>query len=587
MTEFSSVVQEVTFAPAASPETVFRVLIGGAVNVTGGGGASAHADLTGRDAANAHPIGAVTGLQAALDAKASATMGVGGALSGALPSPGLNTEAVQDLVGAMAGDGMTYDDTAGTLDVVAPPHSVAWCLVADTFDPTVTPLPVTTSTNLYLYTAVQGDTYEHAGLWKGTSPDGTPALLERHPHTATTGDMFTSRTWIDLTSGSIVLPTEGPVDGTAFPAAWVSPQRVDAIISGNNGPNLPVWSLVVEQDSGGQSFAPTSDFLADFDMSTTPPAAGQVPVWDETDGAFKPGTVSGSLSDDAPQALGASASAGTASAASRADHVHARPSATDIGAVPTARTIAGLDLTTNRSAADLRTALNVADGAAALTSSTPAALGTAAVGVATAAARADHVHEAPAPDHSPGVISAARIAGGFATGTPLFAFTSSTTVAVATGTMVVAYGNRYARTDLVGLSINVSASSLTAGQTLTVVCYALDSDGLPTGSPVWSETITVGTSTGWLSTGTIARALPSQYAIGILNPSGNAGSVTLTAAQPVPSWVVAAASANRSGLTATSLSSAPDVSSFTIDSASSSTKWAPQQNVPIVWARRA
>ena len=49
--------------------------------------------------------------------------GAGGALSGTFPDPGLNEEAVQDLVGAMVtgnvetGASVTYDDTAGKLDV--------------------------------------------------------------------------------------------------------------------------------------------------------------------------------------------------------------------------------------------------------------------------------------------------------------------------------------------------------------------------------------------------------------------------------------------------------------------------------------
>ena len=52
-----------------------------------------------------------------------ATAGAGGALSGNYPNPGLNDEAVQDLVGAMVdgntetGAALTYDDTNGKLDI--------------------------------------------------------------------------------------------------------------------------------------------------------------------------------------------------------------------------------------------------------------------------------------------------------------------------------------------------------------------------------------------------------------------------------------------------------------------------------------
>ena len=52
-----------------------------------------------------------------------ATAGAGGALSGNYPNPGLNDEAVQDLVGAMVdgntetGAALTYDDTNGKLNI--------------------------------------------------------------------------------------------------------------------------------------------------------------------------------------------------------------------------------------------------------------------------------------------------------------------------------------------------------------------------------------------------------------------------------------------------------------------------------------
>ena len=43
--------------------------------------------------------------------------GAGGFLSGTYPNPGVNTEALQDAVGAMAGTGLAYDDTAGAVSV--------------------------------------------------------------------------------------------------------------------------------------------------------------------------------------------------------------------------------------------------------------------------------------------------------------------------------------------------------------------------------------------------------------------------------------------------------------------------------------
>jgi hypothetical protein len=98
------------------------------------------------------------------------------------------------------------------------------------------------------------------------------------------------------------------------------------------------------------------------------------------------GTLVADLSDATPQSLGAAAS-GTATTISRADHVHAEPTAADIGAVGTATTItAGTGLSGGGDLSASRT-LDVE-----FSDSNPAALGTAAAGTATTASRSDHVH---------------------------------------------------------------------------------------------------------------------------------------------------------------------------------------------------
>jgi hypothetical protein len=104
-------------------------------------------------------------------------------------------------------------------------------------------------------------------------------------------------------------------------------------------------------------------------------------------GTASGGTLVADLSDATPQALGAAAS-GSSSTISRADHVHALPSAANVGAVGTATAITagtalagGGDLSTSRT-------LDVV-----LSDSTPLAVGTPAAGTATSPARADHVHE--------------------------------------------------------------------------------------------------------------------------------------------------------------------------------------------------
>lgn len=121
------------------------------------------------------------------------------------------------------------------------------------------------------------------------------------------------------------------------------------------------------------------------------------------------------LSNSAPSALG-TAAAGTSVEASRADHVHALPTAKALGLAAVATSGSYADLTGTPSAYSLPTAsastlggikvganLTITDGVLAatggsnlsLTSVTPQPLGVAYVGDDTDAARADHVHAMP------------------------------------------------------------------------------------------------------------------------------------------------------------------------------------------------
>lgn len=80
---------------------------------------------------------------------------------------------------------------------------------------------------------------------------------------------------------------------------------------------------------------------------------------------------------------------------------------------------------------------------------------------------------------------------------------------------------------LASLGILVSATSLTSGQTVEINCYADQADGTP-GARLWSQTVTVGTTTGTITVTGLSLTLPvGPCWIGLLNPSGNAGSVTL------------------------------------------------------------
>ena len=124
------------------------------------------------------------------------------------------------------------------------------------------------------------------------------------------------------------------------------------------------------------------------------------------------------LSSATPHALG-TAAAGLSSSVSRDDHVHAMPAASDVGAVPTARTVNGYALSSNVSlaasdvgavpttrqvnghalSADVTvTASDVgAIATSALSSATPQPVGTGAAGSSSNVSRADHVHPAVIP----------------------------------------------------------------------------------------------------------------------------------------------------------------------------------------------
>ena len=88
------------------------------------------------------------------------------------------------------------------------------------------------------------------------------------------------------------------------------------------------------------------DDLTDVDTTTDPPDAEDVLAWDGV--MWTPATLAAlgapGLSNAAPHVLG-TAAAGVATEASRADHVHAMPSAADVGAAASAHVHTGADIT--------------------------------------------------------------------------------------------------------------------------------------------------------------------------------------------------------------------------------------------------
>lgn len=186
----------------------------------------------------------------------------------------------------------------------------------------------------------------------------------------------------------------------------------------------------------------------------------------------------------------------------------------------------------------------------------------------------------------PSVISAARLNAGIGSsyGTPLFDYGATSTAAITAGTMALAYGTRPAKTPLTYLVINLTATALAAGESLYVVCYSAG-DSLPT-TLLWSQAIAAGTSTGALTASSISLRLPSEYFIGVFNPSTNSGTATFTAATPSRGMVLAPSVPSRMGLNISSYSSPPaDTSTYVVHSSAQQDKWFPAQYVPLVLAR--
>lgn len=100
------------------------------------------------------------------------------------------------------------------------------------------------------------------------------------------------------------------------------------------------------------------------------------------------------------------------------------------------------------------------------------------------------------------------------------------TMAVTAGHQIFWHGVHTGQT-ITAMYISVSATSLSAGQAVQIACYAEAADGGP-GARQWVQSITVGTSTGAVGATGLSLAMPNGKCwISFLNPSENAGSVTV------------------------------------------------------------
>jgi hypothetical protein len=180
------------------------------------------------------------------------------------------------------------------------------------------------------------------------------------------------------------------------------------------------------------------------------------------------------------------------------------------------------------------------------------------------------------------VLSASAL-GAAISGTPLWDIGSTSAAALAAGSLLCCRSEIDSQ-QTVELLVNVTATALSSGQQIHLATYAMGANGLPTGAPVWSTPITVGTSTGVMATASVLLP-PAPFFVSFLNPSTNAGTVTLTLAQPLAHVGLNFALTNRPVLVGPSSSTFPTVTGWTISSSAAASVWGTMSLAPVVVGR--
>jgi hypothetical protein len=181
------------------------------------------------------------------------------------------------------------------------------------------------------------------------------------------------------------------------------------------------------------------------------------------------------------------------------------------------------------------------------------------------------------------------LAGGATNPAPLWEGNSGTgPTSLAAGTMILFRPPTVTPATPAYLSVRATASALSAGQQVEVVCYLLDGVNGKPKTKAWGVPITVGViGTTTQCEAANVNALPSvDYVLGVLNPSTNAGGVTLNTHAPAKGLIENLGGLGRYGLTYAALAAAPaDIGSFTVGPFASSTNGAPSTFAPCVWGR--
>jgi len=164
---------------------------------------------------------------------------------------------------------------------------------------------------------------------------------------------------------------------------------------------------------------------------------------------------------------------------------------------------------------------------------------------------------------------------------------AGTGVAIAAGSMVLAPGRATNGQTIPYLSFQVTASSLSAGQSVYVVFYGVDPTTGKLDALLVSKSTVVGTGTGHFDIAGGGSTYPTvPFWVGIHNPSSNAGVVTILSTNAINARTGRKSFLNRGALYTESQGTTPpsSVSSYTYSTAAA-TRWEPIEYAPIIYSR--